>query len=177
MTVTVTDQLLDELVAGSHAEGTTSLAVAAAIEHDDRVLLIAAANDDFEPIWRLPTDLVLPGETLLHGLHRTVTLATSLNVLNVTGYAGHHDRRVDDVVVRTFVFTVAVADPDRVCRWAHIGHWWTADPITTSVLGDDPSSAASTPTPSSVRCPSSSCSSLYGRTPGAFSAPRLPSSC
>ena len=83
MTVTVTDQLLHQLVTGSHAEGTTRLAVAAAIEHDDRTLLIAATEDDFETIWQLPFDLVLPGETLLYGLDRVVTLATGLNVIDV----------------------------------------------------------------------------------------------
>ena len=34
MTTTVTDQLLRDLVVGSHAEGTTCLAMAPAIEHD-----------------------------------------------------------------------------------------------------------------------------------------------
>ena len=36
MTTAVTDQLLRDLVVGSHAEGTTCLAVAAAIEHEHR---------------------------------------------------------------------------------------------------------------------------------------------
>ena len=49
MTITITDQLLHQLTAGSHAEGTTRLAVAAALEHDDRTLLITAPGDDFEP--------------------------------------------------------------------------------------------------------------------------------
>jgi len=137
MTMTVTDQLLHQLVVGSHAEGTTCLAVAAAIEHDDRILLIAAADDDFQPVWQLPAGLVLPGETLLHGLDRVVTFTTGLGVIDVTGYAGHHDHRLDGEVVRTFVFTVTTADPDRVCHWANIGHRWSSDPITAcSILGD-----------------------------------------
>jgi ADP-ribose pyrophosphatase YjhB (NUDIX family) len=137
VTTTVTDQLLHQLVAGSHAEDITCLAVAAAIEHDDRLLLVASADDDFQPLWQLPADLVLPGETLLGGLCRTVTVTTGLNVSDVTGYAGHHDRRVADDVVRTFVFTVTAADPDRVCRWPNIGHRWTSDPITAcSILGE-----------------------------------------
>ena len=146
-TITVTGQLLHQLIAGSHAEGTTRLAVAAAIEHDDHVLLIAAANDNFEPAWQLPSDLVLPGETLLQGLCRTVTVTTGLDVIDVTGYAGHHDRRVDGDVVRTFVFTVTAADPDRVCRTANIGHRWTSAPITArSVLGEDhPTGIATAP--------------------------------
>ncbi|HVA73526.1 MAG TPA: hypothetical protein VNF71_03055 [Acidimicrobiales bacterium] len=137
MTMTVTDQLLHQLVVGSHAEGTTCLAVAAAIEHDDRTLLIAATDDDFAPVWQLPAGLVLPGETLLHGLDRVVTFTTGLGVLDVTGYAGHHDHRLDDEIVRTFVFTITAADPDRVCHWANIGHRWSSDPITAcSILGD-----------------------------------------
>lgn len=133
----VTDSLLHELVGGSHAEGTTCLAVAAAIEHHDRTLLIAEIDDGFESVWQLPTDRVLPGETLLQGLHRSVSLITGLGVVDVTGYAGHHDRLVDHEVVRTFVFTVTVDDAERICRWANIGHRWTCDPITAcSVLGD-----------------------------------------
>lgn len=126
----VTDNLLHELVTGSHAEGTTCLAVAAAIEHHDRTLLIAATDDDFEAVWQLPADLVLPGETLLHGLLRMVRLTTGLGVIDVTGYAGHHDRLVGGEVVRTFVFSVTVDDPERICRWASIGHHWSSDPIT-----------------------------------------------
>ena len=49
MTMTVTDQLLHQLVVGSHVEATTCLAVAAAIEHDDRTLLIAATDDASHP--------------------------------------------------------------------------------------------------------------------------------
>jgi ADP-ribose pyrophosphatase YjhB (NUDIX family) len=137
MTMTVTDQLLHQLVVGSHAEGTTRLAVAAAIEHDDRILLIAEADDDFQPVWQLPAGLVLPGETLLHGLDRVVTFTTGLGVIDVTGYSGHHDHRLDGEIVRTFVFTVTAADPDRICRWADIGHRWSSDPITAcSILGE-----------------------------------------
>jgi len=136
MTTAVTDQLLRDLVVRSHAEGTTCLAVAAAVEHQDRVLLVAGTGEDFEPVWSLPADRVLPGETLLHGLSRTVSLTTGLDVTAVTGYAGHHDRIVDGEVVRTFVFTVTAADPERVCRWANIGHRWSAEPVTAcTILG------------------------------------------
>lgn len=133
----VTDHLLDELVASSHAEGTTCLAVAAAIEHHDRTLLISTTNDDLEPVWQLPSDLVLPGETLLHGLVRMVNLTTGMGVVDVTGYSGHHDRLVEGEVIRSFVFTVTVDHPERICRWASIGHHWTSDPITAcSILGE-----------------------------------------
>lgn len=133
----VTNHLLDELVTGSHAEGTTCLAVAAAIEHHDRVLLVTTTGEDFEQIWQLPGDLVLPGETLLRSLVRTVSLSTGLGVVEVTGYAGHHDRLVGDEIVRTFVFAVTVDDPERICRWANIGHRWTTDPLTAcSILGE-----------------------------------------
>jgi len=134
MTVTVTDRLVHQLVVGSHAEGTTRLAVAAAIEHDDYVLLVATHNNDFEPVWQLPSDLVLPGETLLDGLVRTVTIATGLGVVEVTGYVGHFDRESDGEIVRTFVFTVTAEDPERVCHWARISHRWSPDPITVSLV-------------------------------------------
>jgi ADP-ribose pyrophosphatase YjhB (NUDIX family) len=159
---TVTDNLLHELVTGSHAEGTTRLAVAAAIEHDERTLLIAVINDDFEPAWELPADLVLPGETLLEGLDRTVAITTGLGITDVTGYAGHHDRFIDGDITRTFVFTVTADDPDRICRWAKIGHRWTSKPGTGCViLGDlqrcptDPAIASSTTPPSPTNTPPS----------------------
>jgi len=44
MTTAVTDQLLRGLVVGSHAEGTTCLAVAPAIEHEHRVSLVAGTR-------------------------------------------------------------------------------------------------------------------------------------
>jgi ADP-ribose pyrophosphatase YjhB (NUDIX family) len=145
---TVTDSLLYELVTGSHAEGTTCLAVAAAIEHHDCTLLVAPAHDDFGPVWQLPSDLVLPGETLIVGLYRTVSVTTGLDVIDVTGYLGHHDRLINGEVVRTFVFTVTADDPDRLCRWANISHRWTADPVTAcdafseDLLGGTPFLAA-----------------------------------
>lgn len=136
MTSAITDQLLRDLVVGSHAEGTTCLAVAAAIEHEDRVLLVGGTDEDFEPVWSLPADLVLPGETLLHALFRAVSLATGLDVAAVNGYTGHYDRFIDGEVVRTFVFTVTTSNPERVCRWANIGHRWSTDPITAcTILG------------------------------------------
>lgn len=135
MTATVTDRLLHQLVVGSHAEGTTRLAVAAAIEHDERVLLIAPHNDDdFQPVWQIPSDLVLPGETLLYGLIRTVTVTTGLGVAEVTSYVGHFDRELDSEIVRTFIFTVTAEDPERVCRWANISHRWSPDPITAALV-------------------------------------------
>jgi len=148
MTVSVTDRLLHQLVAGSHAEGTTRLAVAAAIEHDDRVLLVATMDNDFQTIWQLPSDLVLPGETVLHGLDRTVTNTTGVGVVEVTGYVGHFDRELDGETVRTFVFTVTADDPERVCRWANISHRWSPDPITASlVVGDTDPDATPTASP------------------------------
>jgi ADP-ribose pyrophosphatase YjhB (NUDIX family) len=135
MTVTVTDRLLHQLVSGSHAEGTTRLAVAAAIEHNDHTLLLAVPGDDFDPTWELPADIVLPGESLLDTLCRAVTATTGLNVTDVTGYTGHHDHHTDNEITRTFIFTVTATDPDQVCRWA--GHHWHPDPITaTGLLGD-----------------------------------------
>jgi len=65
MIVAVTDELLGELVAGSLAEGTFALAVAAAIEHDKQILLIGPFGNDFEPIWQLPSGLVLRGRPSL----------------------------------------------------------------------------------------------------------------
>lgn len=147
--IDLSDHLLRELVTGSHAEGTTCLAVAAAIEHQDRTLLLSTIGDDFETIWQLPTGQVLPSETLLQSLDRTVSLTTGLGIIRVTGYAGHHDRLIDTEVLRTFVFNVAVDDPECICRWANIGHRWTSEPPTAWINFDDskahPVSGTTTP--------------------------------
>jgi len=138
----VTTDLLHQLVAGSHAEGTPRLGVAAVIEHDDRVLLIAHPGDDFDCSYEPPTDLVLPGETLLDALARTVTVTTGLDLHDVTGYLGHHDHPgTDGQVVRVFHLAVTVTDPHQVCRSCHVGHWW-ADPDHLP----DPSPPAPPPT-------------------------------
>ncbi len=141
VTVSVTDQLLHHLVAGSHAEGTFRLAVAAAVEHHDQTLFLVTRDDDFEPAWQLPTGLVLPGETLLDALHRIVTVTIFLELTDVTGYAGHHDQHVDGETLRTFVFTATAADPDSICRTARIGYQWVSDLATdlvTDLLGLSP---------------------------------------
>ena len=68
-TPAVTGALLHHLVTGSHAEGITALAVEAAIEHDDRILLITEPGPDFDDTWQLPGGPVLPGQTLTDALH------------------------------------------------------------------------------------------------------------
>lgn len=182
MTMTVTDQLLHQLVVGSHAEGTTCLAVAAAIEHDDRTLLIAATDDDFAPVWQLPAGLVLPGETLLHGLDRVVTFTTGLGVLDVTGYAGHHDHRLDDEIVRTFVFTITRRRPrpglplgEHRPSLEQRPHHRVQHPRRhrrPPHPHDNSGSPSHRPNPDLTNCRPPS-----EPTPEAFSAPRPPSSC
>jgi len=71
---------------------------------------------------------------LLHdedALYRALTTTTGLDIDQVTGYTGHHDRLVHGRgVVRTFIFTVTVTDPGRLCRTAAVGHSWTDDEET-----------------------------------------------
>jgi ADP-ribose pyrophosphatase YjhB (NUDIX family) len=119
--VAVTTDLLHDLVAGSHAEGVTALAVACTVDHDGRILLLVEPGLDFidNDTWHLPTGPVLPGETLTDALPKALA-AIGLIIDEVTGYLGHHDR--DDT--RVFCFAVTVTDPDSVCRSAHIGHRW-----------------------------------------------------
>lgn len=118
----VTPGLLHHLVTGSHAEGTTCLAVAAVIDHHDSVLLV---NTDH--CWELPTELVLPGEPLDDAIYRTAA-AAGVDIGHLTGYLGHRDLLTDDDKVRTFVFAATTHDPDCNChptergayRWAPI---------------------------------------------------------
>lgn len=124
----MTAKLLHDLVAGSHAEGTTRLAVAVVIEDDQRILLVETNNiaDTFDYSWEPPTDLVLPGETLDNAVCRTAA-AAGIHVDRITGYLGHHDLPGDRDVVRTFVFAATVLpgrahrhSPSVGSRWATI---------------------------------------------------------
>jgi hypothetical protein len=116
-----TAALLHRLVAGSHAEGTTRLAVAAVIGHHEQILLADTGSG-----WDAPADLVLPGETLDNAIHRTVA-AAGIDLDHVTGYLGHHDLPTGCDVVRTFVFAATVPPgrapgrgPGGRYRWAAI---------------------------------------------------------
>ena len=115
----VTTHLLHRLVAGSHAEGTTRLAVAVIIEEGEQVLLAEINNDPadaFDYSWQPPTDLVLPGETLTDAVHRTAAMA-GIDIADIAAYLGHHDRHARDDVVRTFFFA-ATTPEDHASRRA-----------------------------------------------------------
>ena len=123
MPTAVTAALLHDLVASAHAQGFTAMDVAATIDHHGRILLIAEPGLDFiDDHWQLPTGPVLPGDTLTDALPKTLA-ALGLNLDQVTGYLGHHDR-VDGEITRVFCFAVTVTDPDSICRSARIGHRW-----------------------------------------------------
>ena len=127
MTPAVTAGLLHDLVTRSHAEGITALGVEAAIEHDDRILLIAEPGPDFtDGTWQLPGGPVLPGQTLTDALHPAVA-AIGLTIDEIAGYLGHHDHPGAHATTRVFCFTVTATDPEAICRASMHGHRW-ADP-------------------------------------------------
>ncbi len=143
-TAAVTGPLLHDLVAGSHAEGVTALAVEAAISHDDRILLIASPGLDFiDDTWQLPAGPVLPGQTLTDALHPAVA-AIGLTIEDVTGYLGHHDH-ADGEITRVFCFMVTVTDPSAICRHAGTGHRWTATEDLASLPAEMAGMPATTP--------------------------------
>ena len=108
---TLTPDLLHRLVVSSHTERITHLAVAAVIEHDDRVLLIEADADELDCCWEPPTDLVLPGETLTDAVHRVAAQA-GLDIDHITSYLGYHDILTDNGgdIVRVFGFAATTMD-------------------------------------------------------------------
>jgi hypothetical protein len=120
----VTARLLHHLVAGSHAEGITELAVEAAIGHQDndgQILLIASPGPGLtDETWELPAGPVLPGQALTGALHPAVAMI-GLNIEEVTGYLGHHDH-LGSQIIRVFRFAVTVTDPEAICRHAGTGH-------------------------------------------------------
>jgi ADP-ribose pyrophosphatase YjhB (NUDIX family) len=123
----VTDSLLHDLVLSSQAEGTSQLAVAAAVTLDDRVLLCGHDTGDFDREWDLPGGAALPGETLTTALDRILACDYGLDTTEIRTYLGNYDRVHDGQMIRTFVFTASCADPLQICRHARIAHCW-ADP-------------------------------------------------
>lgn len=120
----VTTALLHHLVAGTHAEGVTALAVACTVDHDDRALLIIPPGRDLTDTWQLPAGPVLPGDTLTDAAAKTLAVI-GLHLHEITGYLGHHDRLdTDGELTRVFCFAVTVTDPDSICRTARISHRW-----------------------------------------------------
>ena len=134
----MTASLLHDLVASSHAQGTTRLAVAVVIEDDQHILLVETNNtvDASDHGWQPPTDLVLPGETLDNAVCRTAA-AAGIQLDRITSYLGHHDLPVDRDLLRTFVFAATV-QPGRAHR--HIpnvgSQWATIDDLPDSLNHD-----------------------------------------
>jgi ADP-ribose pyrophosphatase YjhB (NUDIX family) len=130
MTLTaVTDALLHDLVSTSRAEGTGQFAVAAAITDGGRVLLCGHTTVDFDQEWDLPGGIALPGETLTGALDRVLACGYGLDIADIPGYLGSHDRIHGGETTRTFVFTATCADPQRICQHAQIAHCW-AEPAS-----------------------------------------------
>ena len=114
----VTDFLLHNLVTSSRAEGTSRLAVAAAITLDDRILLCGHTTPDFDQEWDLPGGQALPGETLTSALDRTLACDYGLDIVEIPRYLGSHDRIHHGETIRTFAFTATCADPLQICQHA-----------------------------------------------------------
>jgi ADP-ribose pyrophosphatase YjhB (NUDIX family) len=125
----VTSALLHDLVTSSRAEGTGQFAVAAAITDGGRVLLCGHTTGDFDQEWDLPSGIVLPGETLTSALDRVLACSYGLDIADIPGYLGSHDRIRDGDTTRTFAFTATCADPAQICQHAQIAHCW-AEPAS-----------------------------------------------
>jgi 8-oxo-dGTP diphosphatase len=125
----VTSALLHDLVTSSRAEGTGQFAAAAAITDGGRVLLCGRTTGDFDQEWDLPSGIVLPGETLTGALDRVLACSYGLDIADIPGYLGSHDRIQDGETTRTFVFTATCADPAQICQHAQIAHCW-AEPAS-----------------------------------------------
>ncbi len=117
---TVTEDLVHALVTDSHSEGIVDLSVAAAVEHQGRVLLIASVADELDISSELPSTAVLPGEHVLDALCRCLA-GLGLAVAQFTGYLGHRDQGDG---ARVLCFAVTATDPNSICRSARTGHEW-----------------------------------------------------
>ncbi len=151
----VTAGLLHQLVADAHAEGIIAMAATASIDHDGRVLLLIQPGRDFiDHTWQLPTGAVLPGETLTDALPKTLA-ALGLDLDEILGYLGHHDRiDTDGEPSRVFCFAVTVTDPHSICQAGRIGHWWaTPEDLPDQPAPPQPVALAATSAPMNRREP------------------------
>lgn len=121
---------VEELVSRSHGDGITDLAAAALIEQQGRFLLVHTGlpEPDTPLAWHLPSGPVLPGETVLDGLHRILAQFFGYSDAEVTGFLGVID---PDSGARTFVFAISTGQPDSICHGGQIPHRWI-DNITSS---------------------------------------------
>ena len=130
----VTATLLHDLVARSHAEGTTRLAITALIEDGDRILLIEADDTGRSGYtWAPPGDLVLPGETLSDAVHRTAA-GTGTRIDRITGYLGCHDVLTGHDVLRTFVFAATPQHHGRDLPGHHPYQWAANHDLPDDIL-------------------------------------------
>lgn len=114
-------------VTAARAAGAAIVRVAAVIEQDDRVLLLAHDGDGFiEETWQPPTVHAFPGETHHDALHRGLSAWTGFTMTTATEYLGYHDHELSSIeVVRVLYFRVAVADHRAVCRRSTVRHMWS----------------------------------------------------
>ncbi|MFD4943604.1 NUDIX hydrolase [Streptomyces sp. NPDC058409] len=84
---------VDELVTRSHSDGVTDLATASLIEHDAKFLLARTPTRDLDtpPAWNLPAGTVMPGETVVDGLHRILAQTLGYSNTKITAFFGTVD--------------------------------------------------------------------------------------
>jgi ADP-ribose pyrophosphatase YjhB (NUDIX family) len=114
-------------VAAARAAGASLVRVAAIIEQDGRVLLLARGGDGFiDETWQPPTVLALPDETHHDALRRGLPASTGFAMTTATEYLGHHDHALSSIeLVRVLYFRVAVADHGADCRRSTVRHMWS----------------------------------------------------
>lgn len=113
-------------VAAARAAGASVVRVAAIIEQDGRVLLLARCDDGFiDESWQPPTVLAFPDETCRDALRRGLSASAGLTFTAVTDYLDHYDHALSNIeLVRVLYFRVAVIDPRDVCRRSPVRHLW-----------------------------------------------------
>ena len=113
-------------VAAARAAGASIVRIAAVIEQDGRVLLLARDGDGFiDETWQPPTVLAFTHETHRDAVHRGLSASTGLTITAVTDYLGHHDHALSSIeLVRVLYFRVTVIDPRDVCRRSTVRHLW-----------------------------------------------------
>ena len=128
-----------DYVAAARAARASLVLVAAIIEQDGRVLLLACDGDGFiDETWQPPTVLAFRGETHQDALRRGLP-ASGFAMTAVNEYVGHHDHGLSSIeLVRVLYFRVAVADKHAVCRRSAVRHMW-------SRIGELPDNTAPSP--------------------------------
>ncbi len=123
-------EVITHLVAEAKKDGIARLVVGALINHNQKVLCLKRAGNDFMPgLYELPSGKVEANEDLDIALAREVKEESNLTVTEINQYIGHFDYKSrSGISTRQLNFVVSVNPQDKVVLnpAEHEGYSWVS---------------------------------------------------